>query len=85
MDTTTLESLPDGLSSSKIATSMESMSSATCWFTKCAMKRLTAKQMGLSLRLKARLNCRAGTQSVSMSCKFLVANVEVTSVRDCSC
>ena len=63
---------------------MESMSSATCWFTRCAMKRLTAKQMGLSLRLKARLNCRAGTQPVSIPRKLLVPNVEVNSVRDCS-
>lgn len=48
---------PDGFSSSRMAISKAIMSSATCWLTRCPMNLETARQMGLSLRLNALLNC----------------------------
>ncbi len=50
-----------------MAISKASMSSATCWLMRCARNWLTAEQMGLSLRLKDRLNCKSDKTSSAES------------------
>lgn len=58
---------PEGFSSSRMAISNAIVSSATCWLTRCAMNLETAMQIGLSLRLNARLNCaHAGAHTLRL-------------------
>lgn len=57
------------------------MSSATCWLTRLPMNLETARQIGLSLRLKALLNCENDkaipqvTWDIAHNCAFTSATL----------